>query len=192
MIMMQRKVIFKWMEYLCPIKIGCHSFTNDYPTVEKDGDVLNTMCRFKITDFNEDFKLVHNIKTKEEVEEGLYSEDEKNLMPDEYRESFILYDIWDRHSCKLFSNIAIDSNRGYIGNTSINIIPIKYFKIKSTDKKFYIDFYNSRNINCPSVIPYMKNKNKESSIQPQSNKDILTEPFVIELQLMQNEKLLYI
>ena len=86
------------------------------------------------------------------------------------------------HYLKTFSSIAADSNRGYIGNSQLVFNPIKYFKINSTDKKFYIDFYNARNIKCPAVLPY---KMKEDG-------STLNEPFVIELQLMQNEKLLYI
>ena len=169
-------------------KMYCRD-THDYPIVQKEttgGEVLNcmTMCRFSISDYNDDFKLVFNLMTDEEVEQGIYRPGEKNLFPkDLYVTGFNFFDVWDRHSCKLFSSFAADSNRGYIGNSTVDMIPIKYFKLNSTDKKFYIDFYNSRNINCPSVIPYQNG---------QSGQKVMNEQFLMEIQLMQNDKLLYI
>ena len=138
------------------------------PGSESLGTTYFTKCMFKITDVNEDFDLIFNINN--------------NPLPEDYVTEMNFFDVWDRHSCKVFSNIASDSNRGYVGNSQIVFMPIKYFKINSTDKKFYIDFYNSRNIKCPSVLPYKKKEDGST----------LNEPFVIELQLMQNEKLLYI
>ena len=169
-------------------KMFCRD-THDYPEKEittPSGEVLNcmTMCKFSISNYNDDFKLVFNVMTEEDVQQGIYNEGEKNLLPtDTYLVRFDYYDVWDRHSCKLFSSFAVDSNRGYIGNSTVDMIPIKYFKINSTDKKFYIDFYNSRNINCPSVIPYQNDA---------TGKMIMSEQFIIEMQLMQNDKLLYI
>ena len=146
-------------------KIYC---PNKYSPEIIDGTTYYTECKFKITDTNEDFDLIFNKN--------------QNPLPEDYVIEMNFYDVWDRHSCKIFSNIASNSSRGYIGNSQIELNPIKYFKINSTDKKFYIDFYNSRNIKCPSVLPY---KIKEDG-------STLNEPFIIELQLMQNEKLLYI
>ena len=146
-------------------KIYC---PNKYPEESLDGTKYFTKCVFKITNTNEDFELLFNIND--------------NPLPEDYATKIDFYDVWDRHSCKVFSSIAADSNRGYIGNSQLVFNPIKYFKINSTDKKFYIDFYNARNIKCPAVLPY---KMKEDG-------STLNEPFVIELQLMQNEKLLYI
>ena len=146
-------------------KIYC---PNKYSPEIIDGTTYYTKCMFKITDTNEDFDLIFNKN--------------QNPLPEDYVIEMNFYDVWDRHSCKIFSNIASNSSRGYIGNSQIELNPIKYFKINSTDKKFYIDFYNSRNIKCPSVLPY---KIKEDG-------STLNEPFIIELQLMQNEKLLYI
>ena len=146
-------------------KIYC---PNKYADEIIEGTTYFTKCMFKITDVNEDFDLIFNINN--------------NPLPEDYVTEMNFFDVWDRHSCKVFSNIASDSNRGYVGNSQIVFMPIKYFKINSTDKKFYIDFYNSRNIKCPSVLPYKKKEDGST----------LNEPFVIELQLMQNEKLLYI
>ena len=146
-------------------KIYC---PNKYPEESLDGTKYFTKCVFKITNTNEDFELLFNIND--------------NPLPEDYATKMDFYDVWDRHSCKVFSSIAADSNRGYIGNSQVDLNPIKYFKINSTDKKFYIDFYNARNIKCPTVLPFKKKEDGNT----------LNEPFVIELQLMQNEKLLYI
>ena len=153
--------------------------------VTPGGEVLDcmTMCKFCIADYNDDFKLVFNLMTEEKVEQGIYRPGEKNLFPrDTYVTGFNFYDVWGCHSCKLFSSFVADSNRGYIGNSTVDMIPIKYFKLNSTDKKFYIDFYNSRNINCPSVIPYQNGPGGQK----------LMNEFLMEIQLMQNDKLLYI
>ena len=146
-------------------KIYC---PNKYAEEVSEGTTYFTKCMFMITDTNEDFDLIFNIND--------------NPLPEDLVNKIDFYDVWDRHSCKVFSNIASDSNRGYIGNSQVDLNPIKYFKINSTDKKFYIDFYNARNIKCPTVLPYKKIDDGTT----------LNEPFVIELQLMQNEKLLYI
>ena len=146
-------------------KIYC---PNKYADEIVEGTTYFTKCMFKITDTNEDFDLLFNIND--------------NPLPEDYVTEMNFYDVWDRHSCKVFSSIASDSNRGYIGNSQVVFSPIKYFKINSTDKKFYIDFYNSRNIKCPTVLPYKKKEDGST----------LNEPFIVELRLMQNEKLLYI
>ena len=132
---------------------------NKKTDIEKEVDEL----------INKDFELIFNIA--------------HNTIPNEYVKQLNFYDVWDRHSCKIFSNLASSSNKNYIGNTDVIYNPIKYFKFTSSDNKFYIDFYNARNINCPSIIPYI--------IDSYGN-ITLSEPFIIELQLLQNEKLLYI
>ena len=153
----------------CPNKYADEIIGTASPgSTSLEGTTYFTKCMFKITDVNEDFDLIFNIND--------------NPLPKDYVTEMNFYDVWDRHSCKVFSNIASDSNHGYVGNSQVVFSPIKYFKINSTDKKFYIDFYNSRNIKCPSVLPYKKKEDGST----------LNEPFIIELQLMQNEKLLYI
>lgn len=81
--------------------------------------------------------------------------------------------LWDRRSCKVFSSLASQSNRNYLGHTDIHYNPLKYFIIKNTDSKFYVDFYDGRHPKIPVKIPE-------------------GESFFIELQLMQYKKLLYI
>ena len=84
----------------------------------------------------------------------------------------IFYDVWDRHSCKIYSSFAEQSN-GYVGNTTIYFNPIKYFKLNSTDQGFWIEFYSGRHKDIPVKIPR-------------------SESFSIELILYPYHKMLYI
>ncbi len=81
--------------------------------------------------------------------------------------------VWDRHSCKVYSSIAEQSNKYYLGNSQIYFSPIKYFKLNSTDQRFWIELYSGRHNNIPVLVP-----NNES--------------FVIEMQLLPFKKMLYI
>ena len=81
--------------------------------------------------------------------------------------------VWDRHSCKIYSSFASDSSRGYLGNSQIFYHTIKYFKLNSTDQQFWIEFYSGRFHQIPVKIP-------------------LNESFVIEIQFLPYHKLLYV
>lgn len=81
--------------------------------------------------------------------------------------------VWDRHSCKVHSSIAGQSNHFFLGNSQVNFHPIKYFKLNSRDDKFWIELYNADNPTIPvRLTPH--------------------EGYVMELQFMQNDKLLYV
>lgn len=81
--------------------------------------------------------------------------------------------LWDRHSCKVYSSIAGQSMHFFLGNSQVNFHPIKYFKLNSRDDKFWIELYNADNPTIPvRLTPH--------------------EGYVMELQFMQNDKLLYI
>ena len=81
--------------------------------------------------------------------------------------------VWDRHSCKVYSSIAEETSKGYVGNSYQNFSPIKYFKLNSTDQTFWIEFYSGRNYKMPVKLP-------------------VSESFMIEMQMMNHQKLLYI
>ena len=80
--------------------------------------------------------------------------------------------VWDRHSCKVYSSIAEESH-GFIGNSQKDYVPIKYFKLNSTDQRFWVEFYSGRHNNIPVKIPD-------------------NESFVIEMQFMPFRKMLYV
>ncbi|KAK8839983.1 hypothetical protein M9Y10_031268 [Tritrichomonas musculus] len=81
--------------------------------------------------------------------------------------------VWDRHSCSIYSSLAEQSNKYYLGNSQIDFYPIKYFKLNSTDQRFWVEFNSGRHNNIPVLVP-----NNES--------------FVIEMQLLPFKKMLYI
>ena len=83
--------------------------------------------------------------------------------------------VWDRHSFKIYSSIAEESSKGYLGNSQIFYQPIKYFKLNSTDQRFWIEFYSGRFHKIPVQINLNENEN-----------------FVIEIKLLPFNKLLYI
>ena len=90
-----------------------------------------------------------------------------------YQRQMNFYNVWDRHSCKVCASFANDSNRNYVGNSQSLFNPIKYYKVNSTSDTFTISLYSSRHPEFP-----VKLSNKEN--------------MVIEMQLLQHNKLLYI
>ena len=59
-----------------------------------------------------------------------------NDFNDEWFRRIDFKNIWDRHSCKVYSSIAEQSNKYYLGNSQMNFNPIKCFKLNSTDQRF--------------------------------------------------------
>ena len=74
--------------------------------------------------------------------------------------------VWDRHSCKIYSSIAEESSKGYLGNSQIFYQPIKYFKLNSTDQTFWIEFYSGRFHKIPIKIPLNESFNIELVFHP--------------------------
>jgi hypothetical protein len=68
-------------------------------------------------------------------------------------EIFEYYDIYDRHSCMITSNIVDLSNK-YLGYTNVRYTPLKYYKINNSDTRFYIEFWNGHDHTLRSVFPY--------------------------------------
>ena len=97
--------------------------------------------------------------------------------PEQYQNKWLrridFINVWDRHSCKVYSSIAEQASHNYIGNSSVSFNPIKYYKLNSSDQKFWVEFYSGRHNNIPIVIP----KN---------------ESFCIEMQFLSFQKLLYV
>ncbi|WP_300485470.1 hypothetical protein [uncultured Brachyspira sp.] len=83
------------------------------------------------------------------------------------------YNVWDRLPCKIYSSIAEQSSHNYIGDSSVDFTPIKYYKLNSTDQKFWIEFYSGRHNKIPIVIPR-------------------NDSFCIDMQFLSYDKLLYV
>jgi hypothetical protein len=54
--------------------------------------------------------------------------------------------IWDRQPLYILSSIATSSDQNsYLGHTrTVDYIPIKYYRIDSDDKEFWVEFYSTR------------------------------------------------
>ena len=49
-----------------------------------------------------------------------------DIYRDKWLERLDFYNVWDRQPCKIYSSIADKSAHNYIGDSSVNFIPIKY------------------------------------------------------------------
>ena len=117
-------------------------------------------------DMKYDFEDVFNIGSQS------YNNYQNNYLGQWLRE-IKFENVWDRHSCKIYASFADQSNKGYVGNTTVYYNPIKYFKINSTDQRFWIEFYSGRNKDIPVKVPR-------------------SESFSIEMQFLPYNKMLYI
>ena len=115
--------------------------------------------------FSDDFNDVFNIG----------DESYQNSIQQFYRfhRTIELKNLWDRHTCKVYTSFANQANHNYLGNTHVYFSPIKYYKLNSYDKRFWLELYSARNPNIPMRLPDH-------------------EGFVMEMQFMQNDKLLYV
>ena len=121
---------------------------------------------FKLKETNKDFDEVFNIG------DGV-SQNNKDVYLKYYDKVLTFDNVWDRHSCKVYSSIAEQSNRYYIGNSNVNFNPIKYFKLNSTDQRFWIDLYSAREYKAPFKLP-------------------VGESFAIEMIFLPYKKMLYV
>lgn len=67
----------------------------------------------------------------------------------------ILIPCWSRKSCMVTSSIAEEADGNYLGHTrDYAYDPIKYYRITSKHKRFWIDLWDSRENNIPVELPY--------------------------------------
>lgn len=132
---------------------------------------INEECRFAIYDLNDNARAVFNVKDP-------LDPNDKNTNEEVSFDSPVIkkywYDVWDRHSCKIYASFC-ESHNKYLGNSKVLFEPLKYYKLKSTDKTFWVDLYNSREHKTQTVLP---NDNREG--------------FYIDMVFMRYDKLMYI
>jgi hypothetical protein len=81
---------------------------------------------FSITDMNDDAKAFFNALDYNNIQTTYYNTIE-------------FYDIWDRRSCLLKSNLVNSTMNNYLGYSMTRYNPLRYYKITNNDEKFYID-----------------------------------------------------
>ena len=126
----------------------------DTPHKKRKEDPLPTyLYYFRIYRYNDDFRDVFNLG--KELIENRYSFN--------FKSTLIFDNLWDRSPCKIFSSLAEQSLHQYIGPSNMNYNPIKYFKIKSTDQRFWVDLMAAAPYNLPVKLP----KNESFCIEMQ-------------------------
>ena len=84
------------------------------------------------------------------------SDDAKALFGETIRSSKtrVEIELWSRHQCLVKSSIAANDKNNILGHTRDNPYnPIKYYRLNSRDKKFWIELYETRFHDCRVVIP---------------------------------------
>lgn len=116
------------------------------PRNNNDSSAYKVSFKIRIKGQNDDFKELFNIG------EGPLENNPYNYSA-EWKDELDFHNLWDRKTCKIYSSIAEQSNHGYIGSSEITYNPIKYFKLKATDHRFWVEFYSSIYENVPARIP---------------------------------------
>ena len=75
--------------------------------------------------------------------------------------------LWSRYNCLVKSSLADDDKNNILGYTRGQAYtPIKYYRMHSRDKRFWIELYESRFPDCPVSLPkkiYIENNDIESN-----------------------------
>jgi hypothetical protein len=64
------------------------------------------------------------------------------------------YDVWDRKTCAINSNIATGVQRNYLGHTNVRYDPLKYYRINNNDTDFSVELYIGHNNGIPVILPF--------------------------------------
>ena len=61
---------------------------------------------------------------------------------------------WSRYQCYVTSSISNDSEDNYLGHTRTDpYAPIKYYRLSSDSKRFWIDLYDTRDHEIEVKLP---------------------------------------
>lgn len=108
---------------------------------------------FQLESYNDEFKEVFNIGTlSTENNKKLYMHHEKVPRCD-FESPLTFKKLWDRCPFKVYSSIAEQSLHQYIGLSNVYYTPIKYYKLRSTDQKFWVEFNSANRYNLPIKLP---------------------------------------
>lgn len=89
-----------------------------------------------------------------------------------FHRELILKHITTDVQCEVAASFASQSNRNIIGRTNETFIPIKYYKVKHDDDKFWVELYNKDFVDVPISF----------------NDELV---FTMDMVFLQNRKLLY-
>jgi hypothetical protein len=76
---------------------------------------------------------------------------------------YLFIQCWDRDEVLIKSNLSLNKDR-YLGISNKINTPIKYYRLNSEDKEFWIELYSVKDIDKPSVIPSREIKDDTGKI----------------------------
>lgn len=113
---------------------------NEYTIDERTVDNYLYSVEFDFVYINNDFKNIIN-----------YENHKPRLLN---TEPFITYNIWDRNSCILYSNLAQGVDENYLGHTRKYPLQfIKYFRLKGFNDGFWVDLFSTVEHKAPVYLP---------------------------------------
>lgn len=95
--------------------------------------------RSSIYNMSEDFKQVFNYHDDLDIMDSYYDID--------------FYDVWDRHTCFVKSSISSMNAKNHFCQTDQTYTSFNTYKLNTEADRFWLEFYNSRNIDVPNISP---------------------------------------
>ena len=108
---------------------------------------------FQLASYNDDFKEVFNIGTLPAENNMKLYKISKPFHITHFETQLTFNNLWDRCPFKVYSSIAEQSLHQYIGLSNVYYTPIKYYKLRSTDQKFWIELNSANRDNYPIRLP---------------------------------------
>ena len=84
------------------------------------------------------------------------SDSAKNIVYHDYvtGANVLTFTIWSRYQCYIKSSISEETHDNYLGHTrDLSYSPLKYYRVKNKNNRFWIELYDTRNHRCPVVFP---------------------------------------
>ena len=113
-----------------------HETKNGFKCFIISSNEASLKLSFKLHNLNDDAKAIFNTNDM-----------------DGYKDIIECEGIWTRHRCLLRSSISINNSKNYLGYTQNNYNPIKYYKIKCNDTRFYIDLFDAHDEEAMVTLP---------------------------------------
>lgn len=124
------------------IKSPYNDLREDDRTVETGSGLVEWTTyyiEFQIVSINKDCQQLLNFTddTREDISQPLYT-----------------FDVWDRNSCVLFSNLAYMSEKSFLGHTRKHENKnIKYFELTNNNQSFWVDLFAAVDHKAPVYLP---------------------------------------
>ena len=122
----------------CQFSFGIPPYMNKVYQFKRPstGEIITAQPFIYITPVSTDCKAIFGFDTQREGE------------------TCVRFPVWSRHQCYITSSLATEAYEGYLGHTRTEpYSPIKYFRLTSNHKKFWIELWETRNRDCAAELP---------------------------------------